>query len=133
MSWNNTCNASPFNPPKLSSCGTICGNPDISCIAPLTRIYWSLNASFHPKLPVTFLISADFVSPCDCISTTLPGATTKLSADPGAALVIAVISNISNFSESIASRSEEHTSELQSRGHLVCRLLLDTQIHKHKI
>src|SRR5690625_2159697 len=25
------------------------------------------------------------------------------------------------------SRSEEHTSELQSRGHLVCRLLLDTK------
>src|SRR5690625_6780977 len=24
-------------------------------------------------------------------------------------------------------RSEEHTSELQSRGHLVCRLLLDKQ------
>src|SRR5690625_895622 len=24
-------------------------------------------------------------------------------------------------------RSEEHTSELQSRGHLVCRLLLDTK------
>src|SRR5690625_6127081 len=28
------------------------------------------------------------------------------------------------------SRSEEHTSELQSRGHLVCRLLLEK---KHKI
>src|SRR5437870_7666051 len=32
-------------------------------------------------------------------------------------------------------RSEEHTSELQSRGHLVCRLLLEkkknTQIHPH--
>src|SRR5437870_8865289 len=27
-----------------------------------------------------------------------------------------------------ASRSEEHTSELQSRGHLVCRLLLDKKI-----
>src|SRR5207253_8130553 len=26
---------------------------------------------------------------------------------------------------SSASRSEEHTSELQSRGHLVCRLLLE--------
>src|SRR5437660_1737345 len=26
-----------------------------------------------------------------------------------------------------ASRSEEHTSELQSRGHLVCRLLLETR------
>src|SRR5215208_8032906 len=36
-------------------------------------------------------------------------------------------------------RSEEHTSELQSRGHLVCRLLLEkkkttnpTTPHKHK-
>src|SRR5207253_5474629 len=27
-------------------------------------------------------------------------------------------------------RSEEHTSELQSRGHLVCRLLLKKKIHK---
>src|SRR5690625_5768275 len=27
--------------------------------------------------------------------------------------------------EELKSRSEEHTSELQSRGHLVCRLLLD--------
>src|SRR5207253_11256370 len=26
-----------------------------------------------------------------------------------------------------AERSEEHTSELQSRGHLVCRLLLETK------
>src|SRR5690625_5703931 len=26
-------------------------------------------------------------------------------------------------------RSEEHTSELQSRGHLVCRLLLEKQIY----
>src|SRR5437660_9530322 len=29
------------------------------------------------------------------------------------------------------SRSEEHTSELQSRGHLVCRLLLEKK-KKHK-
>src|SRR5690625_3785000 len=28
------------------------------------------------------------------------------------------------------SRSEEHTSELQSRGHLVCRLLLEKKKHK---
>src|SRR5437870_5964260 len=27
--------------------------------------------------------------------------------------------------ESVGGRSEEHTSELQSRGHLVCRLLLE--------
>src|SRR5690625_6121811 len=28
-----------------------------------------------------------------------------------------------------AARSEEHTSELQSRGHLVCRLLLEDNDH----
>src|SRR5207253_688332 len=31
-------------------------------------------------------------------------------------------------SRSGSPRSEEHTSELQSRGHLVCRLLLDTAL-----
>src|SRR5690625_2646179 len=31
------------------------------------------------------------------------------------------------ISESKQERSEEHTSELQSRGHLVCRLLLENQ------
>src|SRR5690625_6952554 len=30
-------------------------------------------------------------------------------------------------------RSEEHTSELQSRGHLVCRLLLEKKKNKHSI
>src|SRR5690625_6008129 len=30
-----------------------------------------------------------------------------------------------------AHRSEEHTSELQSRGHLVCRLLLEKKNNKH--
>src|SRR5439155_25992037 len=30
------------------------------------------------------------------------------------------------------SRSEEHTSELQSRGHLVCRLLLEKKKNKNK-
>src|SRR5690625_2649666 len=30
----------------------------------------------------------------------------------------------------VSERSEEHTSELQSRGHLVCRLLLEKKKHK---
>src|SRR5690625_6403325 len=30
-------------------------------------------------------------------------------------------------------RSEEHTSELQSRGHLVCRLLLEIKQHTYKL
>src|SRR5690625_6501060 len=29
-------------------------------------------------------------------------------------------------------RSEEHTSELQSRGHLVCRLLLEKKKYRHR-
>src|SRR5690554_6639333 len=32
---------------------------------------------------------------------------------------------VSNIGEAIVNRSEEHTSELQSRPHLVCRLLLE--------
>src|SRR5690625_6763086 len=32
----------------------------------------------------------------------------------------------------IAFRSEEHTSELQSRGHLVCRLLLEKKKKQNK-
>src|SRR5690625_6572933 len=32
---------------------------------------------------------------------------------------------LAQTSEQIFDRSEEHTSELQSRGHLVCRLLLE--------
>src|SRR3712207_7251711 len=31
----------------------------------------------------------------------------------------------------VASRSEEHTSELQSRQYLVCRLLLEKKKHSH--
>src|SRR5690625_6872625 len=33
-------------------------------------------------------------------------------------------------SRAVLPRSEEHTSELQSRGHLVCRLLLEKKKHK---
>src|SRR5207253_10940027 len=33
----------------------------------------------------------------------------------------------------VRDRSEEHTSELQSRGHLVCRLLLEKKKKKTKI
>src|SRR2546429_5050983 len=33
---------------------------------------------------------------------------------------------------SVLTRSEEHTSELQSRLHLVCRLLLERTKHHHK-
>src|SRR5690625_6923425 len=40
-----------------------------------------------------------------------------------------------NFSSTLIlrSRSEEHTSELQSRGHLVCRLLLEIKNEERSV
>src|SRR5690554_5896533 len=35
------------------------------------------------------------------------------------------INQLAEFGQSLTGRSEEHTSELQSRPHLVCRLLLE--------
>src|SRR5690625_6316892 len=45
--------------------------------------------------------------------------------DPEIGGQIAVAEAARNLVVSGAKRSEEHTSELQSRGHLVCRLLLE--------
>src|SRR5439155_24059971 len=52
------------------------------------------------------------------------------SGHPPALTVLAVIavivaSTVSAGGCPLRTRSEEHTSELQSRGHLVCRLLLE--------
>src|SRR5205809_3747230 len=41
-----------------------------------------------------------------------------------------VFNSASNFNLMLPSRSEEHTSELQSRLHLVCRLLLEKKKKK---
>src|SRR5690625_1182150 len=38
--------------------------------------------------------------------------------------------NVDSAGGTLFSRSEEHTSELQSRGHLVCRLLLEKKKHR---
>src|SRR2546429_7367727 len=40
---------------------------------------------------------------------------------------VLVYASDDNFNPAQANRSEEHTSELQSRLHLVCRLLLEKQ------
>src|SRR5690625_6933252 len=41
-----------------------------------------------------------------------------------------IVQDHRELSNYIADRSEEHTSELQSRGHLVCRLLLEKKKDK---
>src|SRR5207253_10944218 len=51
--------------------------------------------------------------------------TVQLRGPTGAGLLAASILFGLYFFPAVLLRSEEHTSELQSRGHLVCRLLLD--------
>src|SRR2546422_4407711 len=41
------------------------------------------------------------------------------------------LDRIAGRTEALLERSEEHTSELQSRLHLVCRLLLEKKKNKH--
>src|SRR5690625_5943399 len=55
-------------------------------------------------------------------------------ADVAAPLALSLTPSPASFAASLRSsaRSEEHTSELQSRGHLVCRLLLEKKKDKSK-
>src|SRR3989442_5982254 len=48
-----------------------------------------------------------------------------ISADPGRAAGQARLADAAGHAKRDPQRSEEHTSELQSRPHLVCRLLLE--------
>src|SRR5690625_6714460 len=43
-----------------------------------------------------------------------------------------ITSSVSDNPNIVAVRSEEHTSELQSRGHLVCRLLFEIKKTHHE-
>src|SRR5690625_5753199 len=78
--------------------------------------------------------SAREVLPRECTGEHLPRAARRPSApaqrsarhhDLGPAAVAALRPARSGRSSLRGARSEEHTSELQSRGHLVCRLLLE--------
>src|SRR5690625_5278437 len=53
----------------------------------------------------------------------------RASHDPGAGALAGGAARLALWRQSgiLLRRSEEHTSELQSRGHLVCRLLLETK------
>src|SRR2546422_8277064 len=48
-------------------------------------------------------------------------------------VVLGAIARLHGFSVLALMRSEEHTSELQSRLHLVCRLLLEKKKKQHAI
>src|SRR2546430_12232000 len=52
------------------------------------------------------------------------------SIEPGGAAASMASSTSSNRTPKLGSRSEEHTSELQSQSNLVCRLLLEKKKKK---
>src|SRR5207253_8182010 len=75
--------------------------------------------NMSPKgVPVTVAMGDDQ----DAVATKIRAALTA-DADVGAVAT--------GFFTVSGSRSEEHTSELQSRGHLVCRLLLEKKKRLH--
>src|SRR5690625_6585399 len=64
------------------------------------------------------------------IQGTLPVKLEKGEVQQGVVEVVIPRDELNSYKEK---RSEEHTSELQSRGHLVCRLLLEKKNHHNKL
>src|SRR5437870_12543472 len=95
-------------------------------IAPtsLTFFFFFFN---HPPTPEIYTLSLHDALPILPIGMlpsgmALPGFTSTCSPD-----------TMESPTASRCGRSEEHTSELQSRGHLVCRLLLEKKKKNNKV
>src|SRR5690625_5319522 len=71
-------------------------------------------------LALALISAASIQTAC---SATISGSESTSASTPDAANDAAPVDATTNASS--VARSEEHTSELQSRGHLVCRLLLE--------
>src|SRR3712207_8773233 len=84
-----------------------------------------------PLFPYTTLFRSRWRNALELSTTTAPastnfGAHARLVAAPAEKMARSKPRIIS----SVSGRSEEHTSELQSRQYLVCRLLLEKKKHK---
>src|SRR5690606_41476047 len=87
--------------------------------APATPEIYTL--SLHDALPISYV-------PCPPAK---PTSFSNSAAPPtGCAAPMSCTSSCSNTSLQSPIRSEEHTSELQSRENLVCRLLLEKKKNK---
>src|SRR3712207_7400744 len=94
--------------------------PPRSTLFPYTTLFRSGRISYSPGCLARPLCS-------------LTGAFTHLSGSPPSALAY-LLRSLSCAFGGFARRSEEHTSELQSRQYLVCRLLLEKKNkHTHNI
>src|SRR2546422_7228819 len=71
--------------------------------------------SFDPRLKPASLVCANLIGPV----------MVGFAALPASARSVVSVPPLSDEPEGRITRSEEHTSELQSRLHLVCRLLLE--------
>src|SRR3712207_9344228 len=89
-----------------------------------TEIY---TLSLHDALPISVLFVA-------CVSGGIASLNHRLLAGnpPGCGFLCRSASRSAELRVA-CHRSEEHTSELQSRQYLVCRLLLEKKKKKHKI
>src|SRR5438309_3364797 len=95
--------------------------PPTSTLFPYTTLFRSieLRGHFHQHLLIIFLMTAPRVGPEHAVSVfSLQRLISQLEL--GKQLV-----QVEVWNEQRERRSEEHTSELQSQFHLVCRLLLE--------
>src|SRR5439155_26199983 len=91
--------------------------------------------SLHDALPISFVAveNADIVLPRNVAKEPWAGRFQYDGFDMvGIDFDVAKFQNRFQPCRSHRIRSEEHTSELQSRGHLVCRLLLEKKKIKNK-
>src|SRR5690625_5756919 len=95
-----------------------------------------LPESFMISCPVVLLSRRPGAGSRDCLDAPMLGAVTVITPAPGSGSRAAGPSmgecdahRSQQREQGADQRSEEHTSELQSRGHLVCRLLLEKKTH----
>src|SRR5207244_11939205 len=101
-----------------------------SCVALCLPHSFPTRRSSDLSSPVPFLTARSMLSDgmlfCRAVSTAVRSRGLALRSPPPrrAATVISLMSLVKIFPRLASFRSEEHTSELQSPDHLVCRLLL---------
>src|SRR5207253_11500702 len=88
--------------------------PPSSTLFPYTTLFRSLFSEMTASLSVE----------TSCPRTKRPAHRTTATSSLLSTSIVSIAGSLAD------SRSEEHTSELQSRGHLVCRLLLEKKKKK---
>src|SRR5690606_41365561 len=108
---------------SLSLSSLLIRRPPTSTLFPYTTLFRSRS---HAD---TYGIEADVFAHSDIHIHVPSGAVPKDGPSAGLVMVVALLS-LFTLRQS-RPRSEEHTSELQSRENLVCRLLLEKKKKKH--